>query len=180
MNELKIQHNVGGIEGLCLIEPALFIGNDLETYNKECFFNSGLDLIFVQDNEVHSKKGVLRGCHVNVKNPQGKLIRTVNGMIYDVVIDLRKGSKTYKKWYGVFLSSKNRKQLYIPKGMGHGYLAVSDADVHFKVTSHYVPNDEIGFAWNSLELGIEWPNIGMEYIFNDKDKANLDFSNLVL
>ena len=120
MGKIIVQRDVFGIQGLCVIEPKMFEDNRgylFEAYNESDFFEAGLDFHFVQDNEVHSKKGVLRGCHVNRKHPQGKLVRVLSGIIFDVVIDLRKGSSTFKKWCGIKLSSKNKKQLYIPEGM---------------------------------------------------------------
>lgn len=160
MSKLRIQRDVSEISGLCVIEPQLFFDNRgylTEAYNRKEFYDEGLTQVFVQDNEAYSRKGVLRGMHVNVKRPQGKLIRVLNGHIYDVVVDLRKGSPTYKNWFGIELSGNNKKQLYIPEGMGHGYLALTDTDVLFKVTTHYIPNDEVGFAWDSKELGVQWP-----------------------
>lgn len=183
MNKFEVLRDVGGIEGLCLIEPIMFKdtrGFFMETYNRQEFYEHGLKLDFVQDNEVHSKKGVLRGMHVNICHPQGKLIRVSYGRIFDVVVDLRKNSRTYQKWFGIVLSKDNLKQLYIPKGMGHGYLALEDSVVHFKVTTHYIPNDEIGFAWNSKSLGIEWPIFGMIPILSKTDENSKEFSELDL
>lgn len=110
---------------------------------------------FVQDNESVSKKGVLRGMHVNIKHPQDKLVRVLDGEILDVVIDLRKDSITYLSCFSVILSNDNKKQLYIPKGMGHGYLAIKDCRILFKTTTHYIPGDELGFAWNSKEITVD-------------------------
>ncbi len=181
MSELHIQRSVAGIRGLCVIDPAVFMDNReylFETYNENKFINEGLDMHFVQDNQVYSRKGVLRGMHVNVMHPQGKLIRVCKGRIFDVVVDLRKESKTYKKWYGVELSDENKKQLYIPERMGHGYLALTDAEVLFKVTTHYIPNDEIGFSWRSKELSIAWPINEIEVIQNEADKSSRDLSKM--
>ena len=181
MSKLTIQRDVSGIKGLCVITPRVFYdkrGYFTETYNETEFNEEGLLLRFVQDNEVHSQKGVLRGMHVNVHHPQGKLIRVLYGKIFDVVIDLRKDSSTYKQWYGIELSRENKKQLYIPEGMGHGYLAVTDADVFFKVTTYYIPNDERGFAWNSREFDIDWPLMNKNPILSESDKKSSDFAKI--
>lgn len=185
MSRFIITKNVNQMDGLCVIEPILDkypYGTFLEVYNEQEFANYGLDMKFVQDNEVYSIFGVLRGLHVNFNHPQGKLIRVLHGSIFDVVVDLRKESKTYKKWYGIELSSENRKQLYIPERFAHGYLVVSkDAAVSFKVTQHFIPGDEIGIAWNSPELDIKWPQINAaQYILNKSDLNNKNFSELII
>ena len=163
------------IEGLFVIEPTIFSDNRgelFEAYSNEVYLSHHLTLDFVQDNEVTSKKGVLRGMHVNVKHPQGKLVRVLDGEILDVVIDLRKESPTYMSCYSIVLSNENKKQLYIPEGMGHGYLALQDSRVLFKTTTHYIPGDELGFAWNSKAITVDW---GVkEPIQNDRDKASKD------
>lgn len=180
---INVQRDVSGIEGLCVITPQIINANQeflLKTYDENEYRKEGLGFQFVQENEVFSKKGVLRGMHVNINHPQGKLIRVIKGRIYDVIIDLRKESKTHKKWFGIELSDKNRKQLYIPEGMGHGYLAIEDSTILFKVTTHYIPNDEIGFAWNSSELNIFWPIGEGCIILNEKDRQNRDLSEMIL
>ena len=181
MGKFKIYRDVENMKGLCVIEPEVVrIGREewMETYNLEEFNEAGLDYHFVQDNEVHNKKGVLRGMHVNKSHPQGKMIRVLSGKIFDVVVDLRKGSRTYEKWCGVILSAENKRQLYIPEGMGHGYLTLTEADVLFKVTTHFIEGEEIGFAWNSRKLGIQWTEIGQEYIMSCNDRENRDLSLL--
>lgn len=163
------------IEGLFVIEPTIFTDNrgDLfESYNDEVFAAYGLNLKFVQDNESSSKQGVLRGMHVNIKHPQGKLVHVLDGEILDVVIDLRKTSKTYMSCFSIILSNENKKQLYIPEGMGHGYLAVTDTRILFKTTTHYIPGDELGFAWNSNALTVDWGVTNP--IQNDRDKESKD------
>ena len=127
---------------------------------------------FVQDNESVSKKGVLRGMHVNIKHPQDKLVRVLDGEILDVVIDLRKDSITYLSCFSVILSNDNKKQLYIPKGMGHGYLAIKDCRILFKTTTHYIPGDELGFAWNSKEITVDQGVTAP--IQNNRDRENKD------
>ena len=181
MGKLQITKDIEGINELCLIEPRVFEdnrGSFIEVYNEKEFFEEGLIANFVQDNEVHNKKGVIRGFHINCKHPQGKLIRVLRGRIFDVVIDLRQESRTYKKVFSVVLSSENRKQLYIPEGFAHGYLSLDESDIIFKVTTHYVPNDEIGFSWNSREFNISWPCMDSEYILSAKDESNPDFFDL--
>lgn len=120
----QFQFTKTGIEGLVVVEPKVFGDNRgyfMETYNYNDFKAAGLDMVFVQDNQSKSKKGVLRGLHFQKKNPQGKLVRVVSGEVYDVAVDLRKGSDTYGKWYGVLLSAENKKQFYVPEGFAPGY-----------------------------------------------------------
>lgn len=163
------------IDGLYVIKPIIFSddrGTLFESYNYEVFVSYGLDYKFVQDIESVSKKNVLRGMHVNIKHPQAKLIRVLDGEIFDVVIDLRKDSKTYMSCFSILLSNENKKQLYLPKGMGHGYLAMKDSRILFKVTTHYIPEDELGFAWNSKAVLVNWPvKIPIQ---NDRDKVSKD------
>ena len=125
---------------------------------------AGLDMVFVQDNESSSTKGVLRGLHFQKQFPQGKLVRVIKGAVYDVAVDLRADSKTYGKWYGVELTEDNHKQFYISEGFAHGFLVLSDeAKFCYKVTDFYHPGDEGGLAWNDPEIGIEWPHLKGEY-----------------
>lgn len=181
MNNIKVIKNVGGILGLCIIEPTLHQdtrGYFFESYNREEMLEQGLDFEFVQDNQSLSYKGVLRGLHVNINHPQGKLIRVVNGCIYDVAVDLRKKSRTYGKWFGIELSSENRKQMYLPMGFAHGFLALrDDSEVCFKVTAHWQQNDEVGIAWNDPDIGIKWPE-GVDIILSDKDYLNKTIAEL--
>lgn len=183
MGEIRITHDVFGIEGLCVVEPKTYEdnrGNFREIYNNYDYSKEGLTYQFVQDNEVYSKKGVLRGFHVNRNHPQAKLIRVISGKILDVVIDLRKESPTYKKCVAVELSENNNKQLYVPEGMGHGYLALEDSVLQFKVTTHYVPGDEINFSWKSSFIDVKWPEMDVPYVLNNKDLNSLDFDKLDL
>jgi len=149
------------LPGLVLIEPKVYHderGFFFEAYNYRDFQAAGLSAPFVQDNHSRSKKGVLRGLHFQVGHPQGKLVRAVAGTIFDVAVDLRPSSPTYKKWYGVVLSSENKRQLYIPGGFAHGFLVLSDvAEVLYKCTEYYYPEDEAGIIWNDPEIGIKWP-----------------------
>ena len=155
------------IKDLYIIEPKVF-GDDrgyfMESYNRRDFVEAGLDMVFVQDNESKSKKGVLRGMHFQTKFTQGKLVRATQGEVYDVAVDLRKGSPTYGQWEGVLLSAENKRQFYVPEGFAHGFLVLSDlAEFCYKCTDFYHPGDEGGLAWNDPEIGIEWPQLVGEY-----------------
>ena len=167
MGQIKVEKNAGGIEGLCVIEPKVFgdsRGYFVETYNKQDMVAEGLDMEFVQDNQSQSTKGVLRGLHFQKQYPQGKLVRVTKGCVFDVAVDLRTGSKTYGKWFGVELSEDNFKQFYIPEGFAHGFLVLSDVAVFcYKCTDFYHPGDEDGLAWNDPEIGVEWPDVKGEY-----------------
>lgn len=155
------------IEGLYIIEPAVHgdsRGYFMETYNQNDMHEAGLDMVFVQDNQSMSTKGVLRGLHFQKEYPQGKLVRVIKGRVFDVAVDLRTGSDTYGKWYGVELTEDNKKQFYISEGFAHGFLVLSDtAEFCYKVTDFYHPGDEGGLAWNDPDIGIEWPEISGEY-----------------
>lgn len=160
--------------GLYIIEPDVYKDNRgffFEAYNQKFMCEAGLNMNFVQDSQSLSKRGVLRGMHLQKDFPQGKLVRCINGRIWDVVVDLRKESKTFGKWYGIELSAENRKQLYIPENFGHGFLTLSDeAEVLFKVTDFYHPGDEIGFTWNDPDIDIKWPiSDEIEIILAEKD-----------
>lgn len=167
MGQIKIDKNVGGIAGLCVIEPMVHgdsRGYFMETYNQKDMEEAGLTMQFVQDNQSCSTKGVLRGLHFQKEYPQGKLVRVIKGSVFDVAVDLRKGSETYGKWYGIELTEENKKQFYIPEGFAHGFLVLSDtAEFCYKCTDFYRPNDEGGLAWNDPAIGIEWPDLKGEY-----------------
>ncbi len=170
MGQIQVDKNVGGIEGLCVIEPTVHgdsRGYFMETYNQKDMVEAGLAMKFVQDNQSCSVKGVLRGLHFQKEFPQGKLVRVVKGSVFDVAVDLRKNSKTYGKWYGVELTEENKKQFYIPEGFAHGFLVLSDiAEFCYKCTDFYHPGDEGGLAWNDPEICIEWPEVVGEYLGN--------------
>ena len=171
----KIKVTPCPIEGLYVIEPSVFgdeRGYFMETYNQNDMREAGLSMVFVQDNQSMSVKGVLRGLHYQKQYPQGKLVRVVKGTVFDVAVDLRAGSDTYGKWYGVELSEENRKQFYIPEGFAHGFLVLSDlAEFCYKCTDFYQPGDEGGMIWNDPEIGIRWPiPEGMELIISEKDQ----------
>ena len=171
----QFQFTKTGIEGLVVVEPKVFGDNRgyfMETYNYNDFKAAGLDMVFVQDNQSKSKKGVLRGLHFQKKNPQGKLVRVVSGEVYDVAVDLRKGSDTYGKWYGVLLSAENKKQVYVPEGFAHGFVVMSEtAEFVYKCTRFYDPSDEGGLMWNDPEIGIDWPvPENAELLLSEKDQ----------
>lgn len=165
MGQIKVEKCP--IEGLYIIEPAVHGDNRgyfMETYNQNDMKEAGLDMVFVQDNQSMSVKGVLRGLHFQKEYPQGKLVRVIRGRVFDVAVDLRAGSETYGKWYGVELTAENKKQFYISEGFAHGFLVLSDeAEFCYKVTDFYHPGDEGGLAWNDPAIGIEWPELTGEY-----------------
>lgn len=173
--QIKVEKNVGGIDGLCIITPAVHKdsrGYFMETYNERDMKEAGIDITFVQDNQSASVKGVLRGLHKQKNFPQTKLVRVINGCVFDVAVDLRAGSATYGKWYGVELSAENKKQFLIPKGFAHGFLTLSDyAEFCYKCDDFFHPDDELGVAWNDPDIGVDW-NIpeGMQLILSEKDK----------
>lgn len=167
MGQITVEKNVGGIEGLCVITPAVH-GDDrgyfMETYNYNDMKENGLDIDFVQDNQSMSSRGVLRGLHFQINYPQCKLVRAVSGTVFDVAVDMRKGSETFGKWYGVTLSAENKKQFLIPENFAHGFLVLSEtAEFCYKVNDFWHPNDEGGLAWNDPDIGIEWPEVSGEY-----------------
>lgn len=163
MRQITVEKNVGGIQGLCVITPAVHGDNRgyfMETYNQNDMHDVGLDMVFVQDNQSMSVKGVLRGLHFQKEYPQGKLVRVIRGSVFDVAVDLRKCSKTYGKWFGIELTEENKKQFYISEGFAHGFLVLSDiAEFCYKVTNFYHPGDEGGLAWNDPAIGIAWPGV---------------------
>lgn len=167
MSQIKVEYNVGGIEGLCVIEPTVHGDNRgyfMETYNENDMKEAGLDYKFVQDNQSSSIKGVLRGVHRQKDFPQTKLVRVIKGEVFDVAVDLREGSKTYGKYFGLILSEENKKQFLIPKGFAHGFLVLSDiAEFCYKCDDFFHPNDELGIAWNDPDINIKWPGVIGEY-----------------
>ena len=157
-----------------LVEPAVYRdsrGYFMETYHAKKFREQGLPEHFVQDNHSRSVQGVLRGLHYQLKHPQGKLVRVVNGEVFDVAVDIRKGSPNFGRWVGVVISAENHRQMYIPPGFAHGYCTISEtADFLYKCTEQYAPGDEYGIMWSDPEIGIKWPS--MEYLLSEKDIAN--------
>ena len=171
------------IEGVYIIEPKVFGDNRgyfMETYNKNDFVEAGLKMEFVQDNESKSKKGVLRGLHFQTKHTQGKLVRVTKGQVFDVAVDLRKGSSTFGKWEGVILTDENKKQFYVPEGFAHGFLVMSDEAVfNYKCTDYYAPEYDSGVLWNDEDIAIEWPLEGIkEILLSDKDKIQKNLKDL--
>lgn len=171
------------INGVIIVEPTVF-GDDrgyfMETYQRDDFYNGGITVDFVQDNQSMSTRGVLRGLHFQKKYSQSKLVRCIRGEVFDVAVDLRPNSETYGKWEGVLLSAENRRQFFIPKNFAHGFLVLSnEAEFVYKVDDFYHPNDEGGLMWNDPDIGVEWPiPDGLEIKLSDKDKLHPPFSNL--
>ena len=198
MGQITVEKNVGGIEGLCVITPAVH-GDDrgyfMETYSRRDMEEAGINIVFVQDNQSCSTKGVLRGLHFQKQFPQTKLVRVIRGSVFDVVVYLRRNSKTYGKWHGEVLTEENKKQFLIPKGFAHGFLVLSDiAEFCYKCDDFYHPNDEGGMAWNDPEIGIVWEDVvgvykgsadsegytlsdGTPLMLSDKDKKWLGFKD---
>lgn len=170
------------IKGLYVVEPTMFDDNRgyfMETYNYEEFKAAGLNMVFVQDNQSKSKKGVLRGLHFQKNHPQGKLVRVIKGEVFDVAVDIRKGSETYGKWYGVILNEENKKQFYVPEGFAHGFLVLSEeAEFVYKCTEVYHPEEEAGIRWNDEEIGIQWPVDKIQNVtLSEKDLRQQSFSD---
>jgi dTDP-4-dehydrorhamnose 3,5-epimerase len=182
MGQIKVEKNVGGIEGLCVIEPAVHgdaRGYFMETYNKRDMEEAGLTMEFVQDNQSMSKKGVLRGLHFQKQYPQGKLVRVIRGAVYDVAVDLREGSSTYGKYYGVSLTGENKRQFLIPRGFAHGFMVLeNDTVFSYKCDNVYCKDAERGIRFDDPELGIEWPDVGVEILLSEKDKGLPSFNTV--
>lgn len=164
-----------------IIEPKVFgdeRGFFLETFQSEKYKRAlNIEDEFVQDNHSRSAKNVLRGLHFQRNNPQGKLVRVVRGEVFDVAVDIRPESPTYKQWVGVYLSEENKTQLWVPPGLAHGFVVISDyADFEYKCTNYYDPSSEGCLSWNDPELGIDWPV--SDPILSEKDKAGLLLSDL--
>jgi len=172
------------ISEIIVIEPKVFgdeRGYFLETFQLERYRGIGIVSPFVQDNISRSRRGVLRGLHYQLKYPQGKLITVIRGKIFDVVVDIRRGSPTFGSWNGFILNDDNHVQLYIPSGFAHGFCVLSEfADIHYKCTDYYRPGDEFGVCWNDPELAIEWPNLGFDVILSEKDNNNKMLSAIPL
>ena len=161
-----------GLEGVVIIDVKSYgdrRGYFMETYKESDFREAGLNYAFVQDNQSASRKGVLRGLHFQKNHPQAKLVRVLSGEVFDVAVDLRRGSATYGKWEGVLLSAENRRQFMIPRGFAHGFAVVSDyAEFAYKCDEFYHPEDEGGIIWNDPTVNVQWPDIG-ELILSEKD-----------
>lgn len=171
MGQISVEYNAEGIEGLCIITPKRHgdsRGYFMETYNQNDMKEAGLDYTFVQDNQSMSSKGVLRGLHFQKDHPQTKLVRVIHGKVFDVAVDIRKGSQTYGKWHGEILTKENGKEFLIPKGFAHGFLVLSDfAEFCYKCDDFYHPEDEAGIMWNDPLLGIDWPEIEHDERYDD-------------
>lgn len=164
------------LKDVVILEPKVFgdeRGFFLESYNEATFAKLGLPTRFVQDNHSGSRKGVLRGLHYQLQQPQGKLVRSLHGEIFDVAVDLRRDSPQFGQWFGVSLSAENKRMLWIPPGFGHGFLVLSDfAEVAYKATAFYAPAHERSILWNDAAIGIEWPLEG-DPTLSAKDAAGL-------
>jgi len=163
------------IPGPLIIEPKV-LGDDrgffMESWNAKGFIEWGLDIAFVQDNHSRSRKGVLRGMHFQNPGPQGKLVRVVNGSVFDVAVDLRRSSPSFGKWVGVELSAANKRMFWVPQGFAHGFLTLEDdTDFLYKCDAPYAPRQEHSLAWDDPDVGVEWPLKGMELLISAKDKA---------
>jgi dTDP-4-dehydrorhamnose 3,5-epimerase len=169
------------IDGVFILEPRVFgdaRGFFMESYNRRAFQQAtGLDIDFVQDNHSRSRKGVLRGLHYQIQQPQGKLVRVTSGAVFDVAVDIRRGSPSYGRWVGVELSADNQRQLWVPAGLAHGFVVLSDsADFLYKTTDYYAPQFERSIAWNDPGIGIDWPLAAHgidEPLLSDKDRAGV-------
>ena len=170
------------IKDLIVIESKVY-GDDrgffMETYHKKDFYDGRIKVEFVQDNHSRSKKGVLRGMHYQITEPQGKLVRVISGEVYDVAVDIRKDSETYGRWYGTKLSSENKRMLYVPEGFAHGFYVLSDyAEFTYKCTRFYNPKDEGGFRYDDKDIAIDWPLEGETPIVSEKDLALKSFNDI--
>ncbi len=171
------------IRDVLIVEPKV-IGDDrgffMESWNQRTFAAAGLDLQFVQDNHSRSSRGVLRGLHYQQPGAQGKLIRVVSGAVFDVVVDLRQGSPTFGRWVGVELSGENKRQLWVPPGMAHGFLCLEDnTDFLYKCTAFYNRDTEHCLLWNDPDIGVEWPLDGMTPQLSAKDAVGTPFAEAV-
>jgi dTDP-4-dehydrorhamnose 3,5-epimerase len=163
------------LPGVLLVEPKVFQderGFFLESYQKRIFSEAGIPFEFVQDNHSKSCQGVLRGLHYQVQQPQGKLLRVVNGEIFDVAVDIRKSSPTFGKWFGTYLSAENKRMLWVPVGFAHGFYVTSpEAELLYKTTDYYAPEWERSILWNDPALGIPWPLQGDAPSLSARDRA---------
>jgi dTDP-4-dehydrorhamnose 3,5-epimerase len=161
------------IEGVCLIEPVVHgdhRGFFMESYRKDQFAEIGIEHGFVQDNHSRSRAGVLRGLHYQLGRPQAKLVRATRGRVYDVVVDLRRDSRSFGRWVGAELSEENRRMLFAPAGFGHGFLVLSEiAEFQYKCSDFYAPEEERGIRWDDPSIAIDWPMGGLEPILSDRD-----------
>lgn len=168
------------IPEVLIIEPDVFgdsRGFFMETWHARKYAELGLDVDFVQDNHSRSSKGVLRGLHYQLEQPQGKLVRAISGSVFDVAVDIRKGSPTFGQWVGVELTGDNHKQFYVPPGFAHGFCVLSEsADFLYKCTDFYAPEYEHGILWSDPDIGIDWP--ASDFTISDKDAQNKLLRNM--
>lgn len=170
------------IPDVLVIEPKVFgdsRGFFFESFNQAAFDAAvGEHVSFVQDNHSRSAKGVLRGLHYQIEQPQGKLVRVTRGAVYDVAVDIRRSSSTFGKWVGVELSEQNQKQLWVPVGFAHGFLVLSEsADFLYKTTEYYAPAHEKCIVWNDADLNIQWPLDGLDPLLSQKDQQGSGFAD---
>ena len=173
------------LEGVFLLEPRVFgdsRGFFLESWNAGTFREAGFDLDFVQDNHSRSTRGILRGMHYQTEHTQGKLVRVTAGAVFDAVVDLRRSSPSFGKWYGATLSEENHRMLWVPPGLAHGFYVLSDsADFQYKCTDYYHPESEVSLAWDDPTVGIEWPvPAGEKPLLSAKDSEGLAWNDLPL
>lgn len=171
------------IPGVLIVEPKVF-GDDrgffMESWNARTFHEAGLDIDFVQDNHSRSSRGVLRGLHYQQPGPQGKLVRVTAGSVFDVVVDMRRSSPAFGQWVGVELSAANKRMLWVPEGMAHGFLCLEDGtDFLYKCRGSYDPSNEHSLLWNDPEIGVEWPLDGIEPQLSGKDQAGIPLAQAV-
>ena len=182
MGQITVEKNVGGIEGLCVITPAVHGDNRgyfMETYSQRDIEEAGLNIPFVQDNQSMSTKGVLRGLHFQKKYSQTKLVRVIKGSVFDVAVDLRSGSEAYGKWYGVLLTGENKKQFLIPRGFAHGFVVLSEtAQFQYKVDNIYAPQSEATLRFDDPALGIDWRLPHSELLLSPKDLKGVSLSEI--
>ena len=161
------------IDGVCILEPVVH-GDDrgyfMESYNRNTFSELGIDCEFVQDNCSKSRQGVLRGLHYQLGRPQAKLVRVISGEVFDVAVDLRKGSETFGQWQGIILSAENKRMFFLPEGFAHGFVVLSEtAEFFYKCSNLYAPDHERGVVWNDPDIAIDWPIDGITPILSEKD-----------
>tara|TARA_B000000460_G_scaffold197535_1_gene144167 strand:- start:390 stop:935 length:546 start_codon:yes stop_codon:yes gene_type:complete len=165
---------VSNIPDILVFEPTVYSdgrGYFMETWRQSVFDAQGIDAGFVQDNQSNSNRGTLRGLHYQLNRPQGKLARVVSGEVFDVAVDLRKSSAYFGRWIGILLSAENKKQLWIPPGFAHGFYVMSEsAELLYKCTDYYDPEDDHSLLWNDETVGIDWPLLDSKPLLSDKDK----------
>jgi dTDP-4-dehydrorhamnose 3,5-epimerase len=175
-----VQFTKTALPDVFLIEPDVFKddrGFFMETYHQRKYAEGGIGQVFIQDNYSHSRYGILRGLHYQLKNAQGKLILVITGEIFDIVVDIRLGSPKFGQWLGTYLSAENRRQIFVPEGFAHGFIVLSDSvDVIYKCTDFYNPGDEYGIFWADPTIGIDWPI--RNPILSDKDSKNPKLSEI--